>query len=374
MILFNTFLHYFEHHQTLSWFLVLIVRIINSWANATFYLPDEFYQCLEVAHRLVFGTGFLTWEWKAQLRSVPHVMVFAVVYKLLKFCRCDGFVFVFVSAPKVLTGFFGFVIDYFTYKYALVIFGSRVAGLTMLLSLTCFFNGYLGVRSFSNSVETSLTAIALWLYAKFNKEFRRMMNEEGDNHTNTSVVWPFVYFLATVVGTFVIRPTNLIIWAPFVLLFAFECVSFEKYPYICFPRFRLRFCNKYLCFTLIFSFISICALFMFSIVLDYYVYEKLTFTPYNFVQFNLVSGLSAIFGTDAWSFYFTTGLPMILVGFLIPFVIGVLFEWRRVWSLVVVIMGVFFVYSLLGHKEVRFVYPLIPVLLVVVAVGFRKYV
>lgn len=30
----------------------------------TFFQPDEFYQSLEPAHRLVWGTGYETWEWR----------------------------------------------------------------------------------------------------------------------------------------------------------------------------------------------------------------------------------------------------------------------------------------------------------------------
>lgn len=30
----------------------------------TYFQPDEFWQALEPAHRLVFGTGYLTWEWR----------------------------------------------------------------------------------------------------------------------------------------------------------------------------------------------------------------------------------------------------------------------------------------------------------------------
>jgi phosphatidylinositol glycan class B len=40
-----------------------------SLLSQTFFQPDEFYQALEPAHRLVFGYGVLTWEW----RDLPDV-------------------------------------------------------------------------------------------------------------------------------------------------------------------------------------------------------------------------------------------------------------------------------------------------------------
>jgi hypothetical protein len=44
------------------------LRAVNVIALRTFFNPDEYWQSLEVAHRLVFGYGHLTWEWAAGLR------------------------------------------------------------------------------------------------------------------------------------------------------------------------------------------------------------------------------------------------------------------------------------------------------------------
>lgn len=72
---------------------VLIVclglRMVNSLMVQTYFNPDEHWQALEVAHRIAFGYGHLTWEWKKGIRSYLHPMLFALLYKVLAFLRLD---------------------------------------------------------------------------------------------------------------------------------------------------------------------------------------------------------------------------------------------------------------------------------------------
>ena len=58
-----------------------------SWC---YFAPDEQWQSLEVAHRLVFGYGHLTWEWTQGLRSYVHPLMFAWVFQVLKYLQADS--------------------------------------------------------------------------------------------------------------------------------------------------------------------------------------------------------------------------------------------------------------------------------------------
>ena len=55
-----------KKHSDLPW-KWLIYLILFRWLNAvcvrTQFDPDEYWQALEPAHLIVFGEGFLTWEW-----------------------------------------------------------------------------------------------------------------------------------------------------------------------------------------------------------------------------------------------------------------------------------------------------------------------
>ncbi|KUF92681.1 Syntaxin-61 [Phytophthora nicotianae] len=68
------------------WVSVVAFRLWNALFVRTSFNPDEYWQSTEVAHRLVFGYGYLTWEWQddAQLRGFAHPALFAGLYKLLE--------------------------------------------------------------------------------------------------------------------------------------------------------------------------------------------------------------------------------------------------------------------------------------------------
>jgi len=84
-------------------------RILNALAIRTYFNPDEYWQSLEVAYRLVFGTQscviepsvggsladvacYTTWEWHPSLaiRGYLHPLLFAVAYKFLHVLGLDS--------------------------------------------------------------------------------------------------------------------------------------------------------------------------------------------------------------------------------------------------------------------------------------------
>lgn len=67
----------------------LVFRWMNASLTRTYDNPDEFWQATEVAHRLVFGSGYLTWEWIYRIRSYFHPLIFAALYKALEWCHWD---------------------------------------------------------------------------------------------------------------------------------------------------------------------------------------------------------------------------------------------------------------------------------------------
>lgn len=69
----------------------LAVRVSIALLTQTFFQPDEYFQSLEVAHRLVFGYGQLTWEWCAErpIRSVLYPLLNVPAMWLLKVAGLD---------------------------------------------------------------------------------------------------------------------------------------------------------------------------------------------------------------------------------------------------------------------------------------------
>lgn len=79
-------------------------RIVNALLCTTFFQPDEFFQSLEVAHRLVFGYGWQTWEWRPEtaLRSPLHALLFVPGYWLVKILGLEH-TDAIVSSPELFS-------------------------------------------------------------------------------------------------------------------------------------------------------------------------------------------------------------------------------------------------------------------------------
>lgn len=90
-----------------------------------------------------------------------------------------------------------------------------------------------------------------------------------------------------------------------------------------------------------------------------------TFTPYTFLIQNVVNSVSLFYGANPFHFYVTQALPFMTMTML-PFVTHGLLMSRNASSKVKLARNVvaftIAAYSLLGHKEFRFIHPLLPLL------------
>ncbi|KAG0196894.1 hypothetical protein BGX28_009634 [Mortierella sp. GBA30] len=68
---------------------LIAFRAINACLVKTYFSPDEYWQALEVGHKITFDYGYLTWEWDVGLRSVLHPALFAGVYSILSTLGLD---------------------------------------------------------------------------------------------------------------------------------------------------------------------------------------------------------------------------------------------------------------------------------------------
>ena len=107
--------------------------------------------------------------------------------------------------------------------------------------------------------------------------------------------------------------------------------------------------------------------------IDSWYYGSLTFTPLNFVITNL-SSVSLFYGSSAWHYYLTQGIP-ILCGTVTPFVFHAIYKYRhlqnqtQVRRIAGLVVWTVLLYSLAGHKEWRFIHPLLPLFHILAAIS-----
>lgn len=102
--------------------LIVAVRLASVFLVQTWFVPDEYWQSLEVAHKLVFGYGSLTWEWTSGIRSYLQPAFIAGVYKVLELLTIDH-AELLVSKPlwlQVLLSLYLYLLTYFLFAYSLL--------------------------------------------------------------------------------------------------------------------------------------------------------------------------------------------------------------------------------------------------------------
>jgi phosphatidylinositol glycan class B len=157
----------------------------------------------------------------------------------------------------------------------------------------------------------------------------------------------------------ILRPTNILIWLCIVLPTITSNFSAS-------PRFPS---SDFLIF-LREGVISAVVVLGASALSDYLYYGAWTFPPYQLLSFNIYQGLAVFYGRNDWHYYLSQGLPLLLTTYLPFAVIGM---WKpdgrtQIQSLfTVTVLTTLMALSQISHKEVRFIYPLLPILHILAA-------
>ncbi|PRP74835.1 hypothetical protein PROFUN_09535 [Planoprotostelium fungivorum] len=329
-------------YEKMKWLFLacLIFRWLNSIIVRTAFNPDEYWQSLEVAHDMVFGYGWRTWEWSEGIRSYIHPLIFSIPYYLLRATGLDSTQLIIVL-PKLIQGTFTAICDVYVYKLSLRIFGHNVAEWTMFFWLTNWFVFYCMVRTFSNSLETVLTTVALSYWNWFpHIDSRSTSSSAGSTNMSLS--------LSLAALSVLIRPTSLILWVVLAVHQMLYSVTLKQ---------RLHF---------VYQCLLVGSLSLFILVaIDSYCYGKFTFILYNFISFNLINDAGVLYGTHPWHWYITQGLPTILGGYLPFFLLGIIPSTRKNLMLFIMIIFSVIVLSQSSHKEFRFLLPLMPICFII---------
>ncbi|XP_073842974.1 phosphatidylinositol glycan anchor biosynthesis class B isoform X2 [Musca autumnalis] len=303
----------------------LAVRTASVFVVKTFYVPDEYWQSLEVAHKITFGYGYLTWEWVQGLRSYLYPVLIAGIYKVLALLSLDTVKWL-VVLPRLLQATLSAYSDYRFYIWT----GKKKWGL-FLIAVSWFWF-YTGSRTLSNTLETSLTTIALSYFP---------WHGEG-----IAYLWPAALCCF-------LRPTAGIIWLPLVIYHLHK--SKLRWTELVFKKFIII---GLLVATL-------------SVGIDSYMHGRLLITPYEFLKYNVIQNIGSFYGSHPWHWYFTVGLPTVLGITFLPFLFGVIETIRnsnayptRKYLLLTVLLSLI-VLSTVEHKEFRFVCILLPLCLYV---------
>ena len=124
------------------------------------FVPDETWQSVEIAHKMVFGHGYLTWEWQKGLRSYLHPCLYAVLFYIMKWTALDTPDLIVVF-PRMLQGVLSAIGDTCIVKMFDKVFDEKKKTLFIIIYSSNWFMLYASSRTLINTFETALTNIAL---------------------------------------------------------------------------------------------------------------------------------------------------------------------------------------------------------------------
>ncbi|KAL1007283.1 hypothetical protein UPYG_G00084510 [Umbra pygmaea] len=274
----------------------VVFRLINCVLVQTSFVPDEYWQSLEVSHP---------------------------IYKILVLFSYDT-VQLLIWLPRVMQALLAALADVKLYSLIRSLEHPDIAKWTYFCQLCSWFTWYCSTRTLTNTMETTLTTLALCYYPL----------NGSKTHCSTK-------YLTLVALAVVVRPTALIVWIP-LLVYHFwqEDNKLKLITHHCLPI-----------GTLILGV---------STLIDSMFYGKLTFVQYNFLNFNVLHNIAELYGSHPWHWYFTQGF-MVVIGPHLPFFLyGCTLASKRYRILLITVVWTLVVYSLLAHKEFRFIYPVLP--------------
>lgn len=307
--------------------LAFALRVVFGLATSTAHCPDEIFQYLEQAHRLVFGNGIIPWEYRFGVRSFMLPGAIALVLEVLRALGFDDPT-VYVPVVKILF---------------------------CAISISLVWSVYRVTRGLANERAARLAAIfaALWY------ELIYLAHKPS---VDAISVYAWFAALALLIG----RPT-LARQLAFGALAAFAvAIRIQSGPLVlllllmaptCWP-WRQAALPAAAAFTLV--------------ILGAGFVDLLTWGDWfgsylRYFHFNWGMGADRFFGRASLLYYPKTlilsSLALSVLGFA-----GLLLGGRRVWVLILGPIVTVAVYSIPGHKEHRFIFATIPFWLIGLAI------
>jgi len=313
-----------------------------AWRSDGFYHPDEHYQLLEYAN---FKSGLtlkegLAWEFHDQIRpGLQPFIAYAVMSGLRTLGLTNPFHLAFML--RLFSALLSLILILQTARYIQTQHASRKASQGFLvLSFFLWLAPFLHVRFSSEN----------WSALSFFSGILFVLNSTGDSVKKK---------------IFKLLLGGLLVSLAFQLRYqmAFAILSFLAWLLV-FRKLNLQQWFYFIAGTLFGLVIGF--------AVDYWLYHSWQFTPYIYFHSNITHGMASTFGTAPWWYYFTElfktlgpGLNFLLLGL---FLIG-LWRSRRhpfTWMLIPFIIG----HVLVGHKELRFMFPMLIPFLYFVSTGW----
>ncbi len=322
----------YDQKEKVALWISFLLHICCAWFSLGYHYDDEHWQILEFAnYKLGLSPASdLPWEFADQIRpTLQPIIVIILAKAMMAINAYNPFTLTFIL--RLTTGILSWIATLLIVKTARDFFTNRNHFYFLLLFASfLWFIPYIHVR------YSGETWSGLFFFFGLYYLLDVVNNDQGKNRI---VKMLFVGFCM-----------GIAFWCRFQIVFAFLGIGL----WLLF--FRFKSLTKLL--PALATGILMLGL---GIVLDHWFYNDWVFTPYKYFESNILHHVAASFGVSPWWDYFSMfilfavmPLSIILLGLLILSIISNP-KSPYVWILVAFLIG----HMLIGHKELRFLFPMI---------------
>jgi hypothetical protein len=321
----NWKLHSRSYFLVCVFLIALLLRIGVAMRAPSLAHPDEIFQTQEPAHRLAYGYGIITWEWREGIRSWAFPAILAVLMRATDWMGAGSAGYLW--ATTILLSLISLSTVWFGFAWAKRVRGIEAAIVAAGACAIWYELIIFAPRTLSEVLAAHVLLPGLYLgaFAKGQREKRKL-------------------FLAGVFCGLAM------------------CFRIQLFPavavaalYFCRSRWREKIPPVFAGILLPLAIFGVVDAITWS-------YPFQSFFRYFWI--NAVEGRSQLYGTEPWYWYFTT-----LLTHLGPVLLLALIGIRRSPFLGWIALAILVPHSLLPHKEVRYIYPVVPILITLAALG-----
>jgi phosphatidylinositol glycan class B len=323
--------------------LIFIFALI--WYTGTAYFsigvfhPDEHYQIVEFAG-IIDNPGIskdLAWEFDAQIRSALQPVLCNLIFKVCNLISIsDPYDKAFVL--RLITGWLAVLIIHLFTNSVKGVIDFRFRNLFLILSYFIWFLPFINVR-FSSETWSGLSfLLSLSLIVRSNKK-------------------TYTYLIAGLILGFSFLFRNQIAFAILGLVLWLIFIKKESFYHI-----------------ILISASGLMAIII-GFLIDSWFYGNWTLTIWNNLKVNLIDGKSSEFGISPWYYYFFYTFRFSFFPFGIIIILSFLYlVYKRINSIFVwIILSFLIVHSLIPHKELRFLFPLVNLVPIMIILAFQDF-
>jgi len=335
----------------LIWFAALVIRILAAIFSKGFTHPDEQYQSIEVAYREVFGFGKLPWEFIEGARSWLYPYIVVVIFKIMIFLGASNIESMLIGV-RLFSGLMSMITVVVAYFFGKKLYSKSVGIIASGFVAIWFDFVFWSTRTMTDSIAMNFFFLAAYLvYCCIQKEKKTTEKTKRKFFTKKTVQ---SFFAGISVGL------------AFMFKFPVAAIGLPLFIWIIVHKKwkELAFFTG-----------SIILVVVVQGLIDLATWGSFLHSAITFLDYNIISGGAATHGAHPFGTYavFLVDQYLEYIIIFLLFTIIALQKDKKTLYLGSIVVFYLLIFTILQHKEYRFILPIMSLLVLLAAKGFTKY-